>query len=73
MTVGKQGVRRGVGAGHVDDRGYGTGAGAGNTQAVRSAAVRSVASLAQDAGDCEQILNALGLNAWEGMTKGDQT
>lgn len=67
MTVGSQGVRRGVGAGHVDDRGYGSGAAAGNTADARRRAVRFIASAAWDAGDAARILEALGLTAAEGQ------
>ena len=66
MTVNKQGVARGVGAGHVDDRGYGTGAAAGNTVVERRLAVRAVAAAAWDAEDAARLLELLGLDAAEG-------
>lgn len=57
---------RGVGAGHVDDRGYGSGAAAALTVEYRRKAVRFVAGSARDAGDAALILEALGLTALEG-------
>lgn len=66
MTFGKQGVRRGVGAGHVDDRGYGVGAGRKGSAVERCRAVRQLAMLATDAADAAELLAALGLTAVEG-------
>jgi len=42
------------------------GAAAGNTSAVRAAAVRAVASAAVDADDARRLLDQLGLSAVEG-------
>lgn len=58
--------RRGVGAGHVDDRAYGVGAAAALTTAYRRRAVRFVAGSARDAEDAALLLQALGLDASEG-------
>lgn len=58
--------RRGVGAGHVDDRAYGAGAAAALTTEYRRRAVRVVASEALGAGDAAKILSMLGLDAAEG-------
>lgn len=57
---------RGVAAGHVDDRGYGSGAASVLTAVYRRRAVRFVAGSARDAGDAALILEALGLKAVEG-------
>jgi len=68
MTIGKHGVRRGVGAGHVDDRGYGNGAGVKGSVVERRRAARYVASSARDAGDAAKLLQALGLTVDEGRS-----
>jgi hypothetical protein len=57
---------RRVGAGHVDDRGYGVGAGAKGSAVERRRAVRYVAGAARDAGDAALLLEALGLDPVEG-------
>ena len=57
---------RGVGAGHVDDRGYGSGAAARLAVEQRRRAVRFVAGSARDAGDAALLLSILGLDALEG-------
>jgi len=57
---------RGVGAGHVDDRGYVVGAGAKGSVSERRRAARFVASSARDAGDAALLLEALGLAPAEG-------
>lgn len=57
---------RGVGAGHVDDRGHGVGAGAKGSVVERRRAARFVAGSARDAGDAALLLAALGLEAVEG-------
>jgi hypothetical protein len=71
MGLSRQGVRRGVGAGHVDDRGYGSGAAAGNTAVDRGRAVRAVAHHARDAAEAEVFLSMLGLTAGEGVEEGN--
>lgn len=58
--------RRGVGAGHVDDRAYGVGAAAALTAAYRRNAVRFVAGSARDAEDPALLLSILGLEPVEG-------
>jgi hypothetical protein len=57
---------RGLGAGHVDDRGYGSGAAAKLTAEYRRRATRFVLGSARDAGDAALLLEALGLAAVEG-------
>ena len=57
---------RGVGAGHVDDRGHGVGASSGNSAVDRRRAVRFVAGAARDAGDAALLLAALGLDPAQG-------
>lgn len=59
---------RGVGAGHVDDRGRGSGAAAGNTAAERRRAVRAVAAVAVNADECAELLAMLGLDAQDGVS-----
>lgn len=59
---------RGVGAGHVDDRGYGVGAAAKGTAVDRRRAVRAVASMSDSAEECAEILAALGLQPSEGVS-----
>lgn len=59
---------RGVGAGHVDDRGYGVGAAATITAQTRCRAVRQVAMLSRDAGECARVLDQLGLAPAEGVS-----
>ncbi len=60
--------RRGVAAGHVDDRGHGNGAFAGCTAEQRRRAVRAVAAAAVDADECAEMLAMLGLSAHEGSS-----
>lgn len=57
--------KRGVAAGHVDDRGHGNGAAAGCTPEQRRRAVRAVAAGALDAVDCVRLLDQLGLDPSE--------
>jgi hypothetical protein len=57
---------RGLGAGHVDDRGHGVGAGAKGSAVERRRAARYVLGSARDAGDAALLLAALGLKAIEG-------
>lgn len=59
---------RGVGAGHVDDRGHGIGAATGNRADERHRAVRAVASMSDSAEECAEFLAALGLQASEGVS-----
>jgi hypothetical protein len=63
--------RRGVGAGHVDDRGYGNGAAAGNTPQDRRRAVRAVAHHAHNASEAVLFLSMLDLTAGEGIGEGN--
>lgn len=72
MTTGRHGVRRGVGAGHVDDRGYRYGAHAGNPASDRVRAVRQVASRAKNAEECAQLLEMLGLQPSEGRVSSER-
>lgn len=58
------------GAGQVTDCGRTVGAAAGNTSAVRAAAVRVVASAAVDVDDARRLLEQLGLGAVEGKEDG---
>lgn len=60
--------RRGVGAGHVDDRGYGSGAAAALAVEQRRRAARFVLGSARDAGDAALLLQALGLDLEEART-----
>jgi hypothetical protein len=71
VTTGRHGVRRGVGAGHVDDRGYRYGAFAGNPEADRRRAVRQVASRSKNADECAWLLAMLGLAASEGQVSSE--
>jgi hypothetical protein len=57
--------RRGVRAGHVDDRGHGVGAAGGNTTEERRRAVRAVLASAADADDARLLLDMLGLDVAE--------
>lgn len=59
--------KRGVGAGHVDDRGYGVGAATRIEVEKRRRAVRAVAAGAVDAVDCARLLDMLGLDAQESV------
>lgn len=60
-------ARRGVGSGHVDDRGHGVGAATDLSMEQRRRAVRAVAALCRDAADCARLLDQLGLDAQEGV------
>lgn len=54
------------GVGQVDDHGHTVGASAPASPGERRRAVRQVASLSRDAGDCTQLLTILGLDPGEG-------
>jgi hypothetical protein len=56
----------GMSGAQVHDEGLMSYAHRGNDTSERSRAVRAVASLAVDAGDCAYLLEVLGLNAAEG-------
>lgn len=57
---------RGVGAGHVDDRGHGFGTCA-TREGDRARAVRVVASMSVSAEECALLLDQLGLDPSEGV------
>lgn len=52
----------------VHDRGNTAGAHRSHDEATRSRAVRAVASMSRDAGDCAALLAALGLSAQDGLS-----
>lgn len=61
-------VRGAYGVGQVDDAALTAGSHRGNDASERARAVRAVASLSVDAGDCVSLLDQLGLSASEGAT-----
>lgn len=71
MTIGKHGVRRGVGSGHVDDRGYGYGT-CRSGVSERARAVRAVAAMSGSAAECAVLLAMLGLSPQEGVSGGSE-
>lgn len=58
----------GMSAAAMDDAALTAGAHRSHTEATRAAAVRAVASMSRDAGDCAVLLAQLGLDPAEGVS-----
>lgn len=66
-------VRGAYGVGQVDDAALTAGSYRGNERPERYRAVRMVASMSQDADECRQRLEQLGLDPAEGLEGGNAT